>query len=213
MHSQMFFLFTAFILSFAGPELQAQITELKEKYSNQSGSEKIETGILIANELEDSPEEMVRFTKELVKFAEKDFRNSALHAKVLKALSDGYFYADSIEISNKYLFDAIQIAEKQQPIDTFVRVVDHDPRPDPGRPKDRPAASGGAAGGADVKFCAHDETGSKGRARASAPIRTRRDGGKRAFWYVSSRSFVRWRTLSRALAAIRDGNGVWRGSC
>lgn len=119
MYSRMFFLFTAFILTFAGLESQAQITELKEKYSILAGSEKIEIGILIVNELEDSPDDMVHFAKELVKFAEKDFKNSALHAKALKALSDGYFYADSIEISNKYMLDAIQIAEKQHPVDTL----------------------------------------------------------------------------------------------
>lgn len=97
----------------------SQPQELLEKYNNLHGEEKILAGLAMVEKLADSPDKMVAFAKILLVDTEKTHKNRLLHAKVLKALSDGYFYADSIEFSNKYLNQAIQIAEKLPTIDTL----------------------------------------------------------------------------------------------
>ena len=119
MNSRMYYLLGIEIFLLISIKSFGQTDELREKYNSLTGSEKLEAGFLVAAALEDSPDEMVRFSKELVQLAVKESKNSILHAKSLKALSDGYYYSDSINISNKYLYDAIRIAEKIEPTDTF----------------------------------------------------------------------------------------------
>ena len=86
-------------------------------YRSQTGLEKIETGLNICQSLEDYPEEFLVFSKQLLEVSGKKSKKTLLHAKVLKAVSDGYYYSDSIEQSNKYLLKAIQSASSLDPAD------------------------------------------------------------------------------------------------
>ena len=94
-----------------------QSDSLLQAFRTQTGLEKIETGLNICQSLEDYPEEFLVFSKQLLEISGKKSKKSLLHAKVLKAVSDAYYYSDSIEQSNKYLLKAIQSASSLDPAD------------------------------------------------------------------------------------------------
>ncbi len=95
-----------------------QQSESLQLFSKQTGESKILTGIDIAETMVDSPEAMIQFSTELFIEVEKLFPKTPLHAKVARIMGDAYYYADSIEMSNMYLFKAIDIAENNLPVDS-----------------------------------------------------------------------------------------------
>lgn len=86
-------------------------------FRSLTGLEKIETGLKICQSLVDYPEEFLIFSKQLLEISGNKSKKSLLHAKVLKAVSDAYYYSDSIDQSNKYLLKAIQSASSLDPAD------------------------------------------------------------------------------------------------
>ena len=94
-----------------------QNDSLLQAFRTQTGLEKIETGLNICQSLEDYPEEFLVFSKQLLEISGKKSKKTLLHAKVLKAVSDAYYYSDSIDQSNKYLLKAIQSASILDPAD------------------------------------------------------------------------------------------------
>jgi signal transduction histidine kinase/Tfp pilus assembly protein PilF len=94
-----------------------QSDSLLQAFHSQTSLEKIETGLNICQSLEDYPKEFLIFSKQLLEISGKKSKKTLLHAKVLKAVSDAYYYSDSIDQSNKYLLKAIQSASSLDPAD------------------------------------------------------------------------------------------------
>ncbi|MGE5355753.1 MAG: tetratricopeptide repeat protein [Deltaproteobacteria bacterium] len=95
----------------------AQSDSLLRIYHSEAGIKKIETGLKICSSLEDYPEEYLIFSKQLLSISEKQSKKTMLHARVLRAVSDAFYFSDSIDESNKYLLNTIRIASAILPAD------------------------------------------------------------------------------------------------
>ncbi len=93
----------------------SQTDSLQKLYNEQKGLKKVITGLELCEHLEENPEKYLSFSKELLKIIQKTDKNSLYHAKVLKSVSDAYYYADSLNSSNDYLLKAIELAKKISP--------------------------------------------------------------------------------------------------
>jgi signal transduction histidine kinase len=94
------------------------IDSLKQQFSVQKGEIQLETGLKICDELADEPSQLIEFSTNLLKKAEKAVPNSILLAKVARSVCDGYWYSEDLKKSSEYLLKAILIAESLEPIDT-----------------------------------------------------------------------------------------------
>jgi tetratricopeptide (TPR) repeat protein len=83
---------------------------LQVEFSSQTGTEQIETGIELSSQLTGEPQKMLALSVLLQEKLLKLQAEPLLKAKVLKAVSDAYFYNDSINKSNEYLQKAIMFA-------------------------------------------------------------------------------------------------------
>ena len=95
-----------------------QQSEALQLFRKQSGENRILTGIDIAETMIDSPEAMIRFSSDCLFEAGKLVPQTLLHAKVARIVGDAYYYADSLEMSNKHLLQAIDIAQTNFPVDS-----------------------------------------------------------------------------------------------
>lgn len=93
----------------------SQTDSLQKLYNEQKGLNKVITGLQLCEHLEENPEKYLSFSKELLKIIQKTDKTSLYHAKVLKSISDAYYYADSLNSSNDYLLKAIELAKKISP--------------------------------------------------------------------------------------------------
>lgn len=93
----------------------SQTDSLQKLYNEQKGLKKVITGLQLCEHLEENPEKYLSFSKELLKIIQNTDKNSLYHAKVLKSVSDAYYYADSLNSSNDYLLKAIELAKKISP--------------------------------------------------------------------------------------------------
>jgi signal transduction histidine kinase len=105
-------------IAFIAMQSRANIDSLRHAYDTQKGEEKIITGIKLAEELIEEPGALYALSKELLTFTEKQSSRSILHAKVLRSLSDAYYYLDSLQLSVVYARKAIEVAEKLTPLDS-----------------------------------------------------------------------------------------------
>lgn len=96
---------------------QTSIDSLRKAYTNQKGNEQIQTGLLLTAALEDEPGEMLRLSQEIQKKIPTKAQNTLLYAKVLKNVSDAWFFNDSLEKSNEFLLKSLDISENIQPRD------------------------------------------------------------------------------------------------
>jgi signal transduction histidine kinase/Flp pilus assembly protein TadD len=101
---------------------QTQVNDRKSSFYAQKGAEQISAGLVICDSLQDDPERLLVFSKELLALAGRSVPKSQLMARVEKAVSDAYFFLDSIELSNSHLITAIEIAENQQAVDSVFLV-------------------------------------------------------------------------------------------
>lgn len=97
----------------------SQSDSLLKLYNQQTGLKKVITGLQLCEHLEENPEKYLLISKELLKIIQKTDKASLYHAKVLKSVSDAYYYSDSLNSSIDYLLKAIAIAKKisPQPLD------------------------------------------------------------------------------------------------
>lgn len=93
----------------------SQTDSLQKLYNEQKGLKKVITGLELCEHLEENPEKYLSFSKELLKIIQNTDKNSLYHAKVLKSVSDAYYYSDSLNSSNDYLLKAIELAKKINP--------------------------------------------------------------------------------------------------
>jgi signal transduction histidine kinase/Flp pilus assembly protein TadD len=97
----------------------AQVEDLKKVFDTQKGENQINTGLIICDSLEENPSGLLSFAIDLLGIAEKAVPKSMLLARVHIAVSDGYYYSDSIGKSNEHLIKAISLAEAAKPVDSL----------------------------------------------------------------------------------------------
>jgi signal transduction histidine kinase len=97
----------------------AKAADLFTRYQSQNGIEKVHMGLKICDSLVSNPSEMLKFAKGLQQEAERIVPGSLLHAKVIRALADAYFYAELIDSSGIFLQHAINVYEKSDHKDTL----------------------------------------------------------------------------------------------
>lgn len=88
----------------------SQSDSLKNAYYSQSGQEQILTGLNWCASLENEPAEMLKLSQELLEKSKKTETPPLLLGKILKAISDSYFFCDSLEKSIEYGDHALNIA-------------------------------------------------------------------------------------------------------
>lgn len=93
----------------------SQTDSLQKLYNEQKGLKKVITGLELCEHLEENPEKYLSFSKELLEIIQNTDKTSLYHAKVLKSVSDAYYYSDSLNSSNDYLLKAIELAKKINP--------------------------------------------------------------------------------------------------
>lgn len=93
----------------------SQSDSLQKLFKEQTGLQKVLTGLKLCEHLEETPEKYLSLSKELLKIIQKTDKGSLYHAKVLRAVSDAYYYSDSLNSSNDYLLKAIEVAKKITP--------------------------------------------------------------------------------------------------
>jgi signal transduction histidine kinase len=111
-----FLFFTYLITAFQA--VYPNIDSLNQQFSVQKGEIQLETGLKICEELADEPSQLIKFSLPLLEKAKKVAPNSLLLANIIRSVSDGYFYSDSLFQSNKYLLNAISVAESIEPTDS-----------------------------------------------------------------------------------------------
>lgn len=108
---------------FSLPVLQinpsVSLAELRRRFEQGQGKDRIETGLQIGDSLSENPDEQLIFSKRLLEEAKTSVPGSLMLARVYRLVSDGYFFSDSLRLSSDYLFSAIRIAESMAPQDTF----------------------------------------------------------------------------------------------
>ena len=93
---------------------------LQSLYTKQKGIEQIETGIKLCNTLTGDPEKMLNLSFSLLEKNRKEGTDPFLSARVLRTISDAYYYNDSIERSNEFLLRAVSIAESVEADSAFL---------------------------------------------------------------------------------------------
>lgn len=104
-----------FLLNFTVSFAQSALDSLYKVYLFQSGEQQIQTGLLLCDNLEDNPKQMLQFALELQKKVVNYDRISVIKAKVLKKVSDAWFYNDSLEKSNELLLQSLAVIEINHP--------------------------------------------------------------------------------------------------
>lgn len=93
--------------------------ELPSHFRQLKGEERVIAGLQICDSLAENPETLLSFALPLLKDAEKSVPGTLLMARVLRHISDGYYYADSMTRSCDFLLKSIALAESLQPQDTL----------------------------------------------------------------------------------------------
>jgi len=89
-------------------------------FNIQKGTEQIETGISLCNTLTGEPEQMLTLSFSLLEKNRKLEADPFLTARVLRTISDAYYYSDSIERSNEYLLRSLALAESVKADSAFI---------------------------------------------------------------------------------------------
>ncbi|HPR32415.1 MAG TPA: tetratricopeptide repeat-containing sensor histidine kinase [Prolixibacteraceae bacterium] len=110
------FFFPLFIFSIPAVSVTDSLQAL---YNQQSGLEKIHTGIELTGQMEEDPAALLSFSLQLLDEAGKICPKTLLHARTARAVGDAFYYTDSLGRSNEYLLIAVSIAENLEPVDTF----------------------------------------------------------------------------------------------
>ncbi|MBN2262310.1 MAG: tetratricopeptide repeat protein, partial [Prolixibacteraceae bacterium] len=105
---------------FLNYNLFAQTDSLKNIFKTQNGDEKIATGLLVCEELIDSPETYLSFSKDLYNYTSNDGKINMFDVLAMRHVADAYYYADSIEQSTMSLQKAIEISKNVVNPDSFV---------------------------------------------------------------------------------------------
>lgn len=109
--------FTA-LLSF--PSHSQPSDSLQSLFNIQKGAEQIETGIRLCNTLTGNPEKMLSLSFSLLEKNRKQEADPYLTARVLRTISDAYYYSDSTEKSNEFLLRALTLAESVKADSAFI---------------------------------------------------------------------------------------------
>jgi len=109
--------FTA-LLSFSSHSQPSD--SLQSLFNIQKGTEQIETGLRLCNTLTGDPEKMLILSFSLLEKNRKQEADPFLAARVLRTISDAYYYSDSIEKSNEFLLRALNLAESVKADSSFI---------------------------------------------------------------------------------------------
>lgn len=114
---QFFLILFLFILPIS---LYSNIDSLYQQFNVQKGEKKLLLGLQIAHAEWDNPHDQLDFSLKLLKLADKQVSNTLLHAKILRIVSDSYYYCDSIDLSAEYLQEVIRICLTLSPVDSLL---------------------------------------------------------------------------------------------